>query len=247
MARAALDVNLVLGEAGDDLAESEQRLAERAVAAAWATAAPARSGNPDEHDDRLARACKSSASHHSVPVLVPPTGVAGGFERARRLTASAGCRVIRLCPGGHRYPLLDWVLSPVPELCEREGVAVLLDFAPDAVKWAEAVTFARRYSPVPMVILETELEADRVVPAALDAAPNLLLHIGRPLAVQNLLYLVGVFGSYRFVWGSSEGADADVARRAIENAEGLDEEDRTAILSGNAQALQNGAYAEAWL
>jgi hypothetical protein len=158
MARAALDVNLVLGEAGDDLAESEQRLAERAVAAAWATAAPARSGNPDEHDDRLARACKSSASHHSVPVLVPPTGVAGGFERARRLTASTGCRVIRLCPGGHGYP-----------------------------------------------------------------------------------------GSHRFVWGSSEGADAGAARRAIENAEGLGEEDRAAILSGNAQALQDGAYAEAWL
>jgi len=122
MARAALDVNLVLGEAGDDLAESEQRLAERAVAAAWATAARARNGNPDEHDDRLARACKSSASHHSVPVLVPLTGVTGGFERARRLTASAGCRVIRLCPGGHRYPLVDWVLSPVPELCERQAL-----------------------------------------------------------------------------------------------------------------------------
>ena len=113
---------------GPRIGINEQRLEQRAVAAAWATAAPARSGNPDEHDDRLARARETSASHHSVPVLVPPTAVAGGFERARRLTASAGRRVIRLCPGGHRYPLVDWVLSPVPELCEREGVAVVLDF-----------------------------------------------------------------------------------------------------------------------
>ena len=125
-------------------------------------------------------------------MLVPPTAVAGGFERARRLTASACRRVIRLCPGGHRYPLVDWVLSPVPELCEREGVAVVLDFAPEAVKWAEAVAFARHYSPVPMVILET-------------------------------------------------------ARRTTENAEGLGEQDRAAILSENAQALRDGAYAEAWL
>ena len=83
-------MNLVIDEARDDLAESEQRLAQRAVATAWATAAPARSGNPDEHDERLGRACESSASHHSVPVLVPPAGVAGGFERARLLRASAG-------------------------------------------------------------------------------------------------------------------------------------------------------------
>src|SRR5438046_2823597 len=83
-------------------------------------------------------------------------------------------------PSSHRYPLVDWVLSPVPELCEREGVAVVLDFAPEAVKWAEAVAFARHYSPVPMVILET-------------------------------------------------------ARRTTENAEGLGEQDRAAILSENAQ------------
>jgi hypothetical protein len=76
---------------------------------------------------------------------------------------------------------------------------------------------------------------------------NLVLHNGRPFGVQNLLHLGGVFGSHRFVWGSSEGADADVARRATENAEGLAEEDRAAILGENAQALQDGAYAEAWL
>jgi hypothetical protein len=108
-------------------------------------------------------------------VLVPPAGIPGAFERARRLTASARCRVIRLCPGGHRYPLADWVLSPVPELCERERIAVSLDFASERVNWAETVAFARGYSPVPR------------------------------------------------------------------------DEERTAIVSGNEQALQDGTYTETWL
>jgi len=84
MARAALDVNLVIDEAGDDLAESEQRLEQRAVAAAWATAAPARTGNPDEHDDRLGRACVLWGSSEGAAVARRATENAEGLGEEDR-------------------------------------------------------------------------------------------------------------------------------------------------------------------
>ena len=240
-------MNLVIDGDRDGVARSEERLVERGVVSAWVTAADARTGEPDEHDERLARACAGSATHHVVPVLVPPTGAPGAFERARRLTESALCRVFRLCPRSHGYPLADWVLSPLPELCERQRAALVLDFAPERVEWPDTVAFARRSPGVPMVVLEADVSTDRAAPAALDTAPNLLLHVGRADAVERLVGLVAIFGGHRFVWGSSESADADAVRQVIADAEGMAQEDRTAILSGNAEALQDGTYAEAFL
>jgi hypothetical protein len=98
-----------------------------------------------------------------------------------------------------------------------------------------------------MVVLEADVATDRAAPAVLDTAPNLLLHVGRLDTVERLMGLVAAFGGHRFVWGSSEIADADAAREAIADAEGIDWQDRTAILSGNAEALQHGSYAEGFL
>jgi hypothetical protein len=123
----------------------------------------------------------------------------------------------------------------------------VLDFAPAWVDWAETVDFARGYPGVPMVVLEADVSTDRAAPAALDTAPNLLLHVGRPTALEALLRHVATFGGQRFVWGSSESADADAAREAIAEEQSIAEEDRAAILSGNAEALQNGTYAETFL
>jgi predicted TIM-barrel fold metal-dependent hydrolase len=241
MAGDAVDVNLVVDAAAVDAA----RLEGDAIGAAWVTAARSRTEDPGEHDEQLARACEPWPSFHPLPVLVPPTGVAGAYERARRLAATARCRVVRLCPGGHGYPLADWVLSPLPELCQREGVSLVLDFAPVPVGWAETVAFARAYPSLPMVVLEAEVDVDRALPAALDAAPNLVLHVGRLRSPERLVHLAGVYGTSRFVWGS--GPRGAAARETIAAAEGLGEDDRAAILRGNAQALQDGSYAERFL
>jgi hypothetical protein len=245
MANKALDVNFVVDEVGVGIGRTEQRLAERAIDSAWVTAAAARTDDPDEHDRRLAQACEGSATLRPVPVLVPPTGQPGALDQAQQLIVS-GSRVVRLCPGRHRYPLADWVLSPLPELCEREGAALVLDFAPEPIDWARIVAFARTYPSLSMVVLETDL-TDRTVPAALDAAPNVVLHLGRLGTLERLIRLTTVFGRHRVVWGSSESANADEARRAVSETDDLAEEGRAAILHGNAEALQDGSYAEAFL
>jgi Amidohydrolase len=245
MAKAALDVNLVLDEVCDGAAPVEQRLDRRSVAAAWVTAAAARTDDPKQHDRRLAHACEGSETLRHVPVLVPPTGEPGAFQRAERLLA-AGSRIVRLCPGNHHYPLATWVLSPLPELCQREGAALVLDFGPERVDWVQTVAFARSYPSLPMVVLEADF-SDRAVPAVLDRASNVLLHLGRLETLDRIVRLTTIFGRHRFVWGSSERADADEARRAVADSDELTEDARQAILRGNADALQTGSYREAFL
>jgi len=247
MAPDAVDVNLVIDAAGCDAAsQSQARLHGNGISSGWVTAAASRTEDPEKHDELLARACERSPSLHPVPVLIPPTAVPGAYERARRLAATARCRVVRLCPSGHGYPLADWVLSPLPELCEREGVALVLDFAPEALRWSETVAFARAYPALPMVVLDAEIGLDRALPAALDAAPNLLLHVAQLPSPEHLVRLADVYGTSRFVWGSGPPG-AGAARESIAAAEGLGEEGRAAILHDNAQALQDGGYAERFL
>jgi hypothetical protein len=74
---------------------------------------------------------------------------------------------------------------------------------------------------------------------------NLVLQVSRPAAIESLAGL----SSHRFVWGSSEGVDADALRRSLADGETLTEEEQkqTAVVGGNAQALQDGVYAKTFL
>jgi hypothetical protein len=138
-----------------------------------------------------------------APVLTPPTAVPDSYERARELAADSASRVVRLCPHRDGYPLVDWVLSPLPELCEREGLALVLDFDPAPVPWADVVRFARTFPAVPMLVLGVDLEADRAAPAALDATANVVLHVED---VPELAPLIETFGAHRFVGPHGETA-----------------------------------------
>lgn len=223
MAPVAIEVNLVMDAADVDAAT----LSERGLAGAWVTASPSRTDDPVAHDARLVRVLNRSELLRPVPVLVPPTGATGAYARAREIVGAAQLHVVRLCPTGHRYPLADWVLSPIPELCERESFALLLDFAPADPLWLDVVAFARAFPSVPIVVLG--VGDDRTAPAALDAAPNLILHIERTVSPE----LVETYGASRFV-AAAVAAD-------------LPERDRELILHVNAEALADGSYAEKWL
>jgi hypothetical protein len=223
MASVAIDVNLVLDEVDVD----DAGLTERGLAGAWVTARASRTDDPAVHDARLERVLAGSESLRPLPVLLPPTGITGAYARAREIVRAAPLHVVRLCPTGHRYPLADWVLSPIPELCERESFALVLDFAPADLPWSEVVAFARAFPSVPLVVLGVGDE--RVAPAALDAAPNLILHLeGTPSPE-----LVATYGGSRFV--------------AVSSTAGLLDRDQELILQGNAEALADGSYAERWL
>lgn len=172
-----------------------------------------------------------------IEVLAPPTGSPAALGRALQLVEGGGPRVARLCPTGHHYPLVDWALSPLPELCERHALALMLDFAPAPIPWLELVAFARRYPSVPMIALDCDLRWEPAAPAALDAALNLLLHVASDADSTPLLELLAIFGPGRFVGGSATGADPDSAGVAL-----LDPL-VAASLSATAASLADGEYA----
>jgi hypothetical protein len=143
-----------------------------------------------------------------APVLVPPTAAPDAFERALRHAADPACRVVRLCPARDAYPLVDWVLSPLPELCEREALALALDFDRGPIPWIDVVRLARSFPTVPMVVLHVDLDNDGVAPAALDAAANLVLHVSDALG---LAPMTEIFGPHRFAGPDGTTASALVS------------------------------------
>ena len=245
MARSGIDVNLVVEVEHADAAErAERRLASLGLGSAWVSPREACVNEPDAYDERLEAAFDAATSLLPVPVIVPPTGDPGAYERARRVADNAAVRVVRLCPAGHGYPLADWVLSPLPELCEREGLAVVIDFASEPIPWPAVLAFARTFPTLALVLLGVAVGEDRALPAALDAAPNLVFALGRLRSADDLARLCETFGASRFVFGTDERADPAAALAAVA---ALGDEARDAVLQGNAEALAAGTYAEASL
>lgn len=242
----SIDVNLVVDVVDvAGLHAWSDRLPALGLAGAWITP-PADSEIDDASRELLAQADGPGRALQLVPVVTPPTGT-GEFERAVRLAGTVGCRVLRVCPGAHGYPLVDWVLSPLPELCAREHLALLLDFGADPVPWRDVVDLARAFPAVPLVVLAGDTDSDRTIPAVLDSTANVVVELSRLRAVEVLVRLVTLFGAHRFVWGSGGSAAATAVLPAIADAGDLSPDDRAAVLHGNAGALGSGAYAGMFL
>lgn len=247
MARTGIDVNLVIEVDRHDVAEHIDRaLAGLHVRAAWVTAAEARVDEPDVHDESLMGLCRDSPSLVPVPVLLPPASLPGAYGRARRL-ADDGYRLVRLCPTTHRYVLADWVLSPLTELCEREGLAVLLDFLPEPVSWLDIVPLARAFPALPLVVLGVAVGADRSIPSVLDAAPNVVCAVAELRSPDDLARLCEIFGASRFVCDSGGPVNGTDVIAAIAGSDVLTAEMRDAVLETNADALACGAYVDRFL
>lgn len=214
------------------------------LASVWLTADLARRADPDEHDEQLAAACRRVRTFEHVPVVVPPGAASGAHSRVMQIAQSSSCRVMRLCPSSHCYPLQEWVVSPIPEICERYRCALMLDFDPLPVSWSDVVLLARRFAATPMVVVGSEVDTDRALPAALDAAANLVVQITGTEAPAALARLVGTFGAARFVWGSRAQARATRAAIGALGRAPIDDDARADVLYGNAQALAAGGYAK---
>jgi hypothetical protein len=209
----------------------------------WVTEKASRLEAPDEHDALLIAACDSLAGLVPIPVLLPPVGVPGGLKRISQIVDGAQCRVVRLCPVTHRYPLADWILSPIPEICDRHKAALLLDLDGERPPWSELVAFARRFPCLPMVLLATDLEHERAAPAALDATANLLLQLSVRCPLRS--YLLATFGPSRFVYGSGHFHQSELPDGLTVLPDVDDPEE--AALGDTARALATGTYAERFL
>jgi hypothetical protein len=141
-------------------------------------------------------------------VDVNPT-VDGSLQHALDAVAAKAGRMVRVCPGpnGDRYPLLDWVLSPLPETCDRENLGLAIDYRGAAIPWGDVVGLSRAYPALPIVLIGASIGIDGVIPAALDAAPNLILELRSEPTDERVATLVARFGAHRF----TDRADAIVA------------------------------------
>jgi hypothetical protein len=228
-----IDVNMIVTAVGASDVDRLAAAAERAgVLRLWATPEASRSGDPEPHDDALARAAATSSVIDPLPVLVPPTGRPRDYARSLELIAHGGHRVVRFCPLAHGYPLLDWILEPLPELCARHGAAIVLDFEGGSVAWGPVADFARAFPSVPVVVVGADVARDRSVPAVLDRTLNVVLTVASDGAPE----LIETFGAHRFVW--SAGSSEPVAPPPD-----LPEP----VAGGNAAALAAGLYAGAHL
>lgn len=138
-------------------------------------------------------------------VDVNPT-LDGSVQLALDAVARDAGRIVRIRPGpnGDGYPLLDWVLSPLPETCERENLGLAIDYQGARIPWDDVVRFSRAYPALPMVLIGASIGDDGVIPAALDVAPNLILEVSAAPDGESLAQLVDRFGAHRF----TQSADA---------------------------------------
>jgi hypothetical protein len=168
------------------------------------------------------------------------------IARLRAAIDAGAPRVVRLFPagGGHGYPLEEWVLAPLPAICEREGYALALDYGADAnVPIGEVARFARSAPEVPMVLLGTHLGVNLGAWRLLDRCPNVLMQLTPAGDADARVDAVRRFGAHRFVFGS----------RRFEIDSGMPQfgeltpHDRAAVFGGTARLLDHLRWREQYL
>ncbi|MDQ6709893.1 MAG: hypothetical protein M3Z11_04980 [Candidatus Dormibacteraeota bacterium] len=129
----------------------------------------------------------------------------GFLQRALDTVRARTDRLVRVCPGpnGHGYPLLDWMLSPLPETCERENLGLVIDYQGAAIPWELVIPFARAYPGLPMILVGASGQSLSVIPAALEVAANLIVELPDASDRPTVERLVGRFGSHRVTVSAS--------------------------------------------
>jgi hypothetical protein len=232
-----VDVN-VIAAASDDATSVQALLSERGADSGWLTSDAARDAAPGAHAAAQALAGEVDAVAH-VPVLRPPTADTEALGSATAAAQSAALRVVRICPGRQGYPLESWVLSPIPEICADAQLAMAVEFTPDRPDWGRVVRFARDHQHLSLLVLCVDGRDRHVVPAVLDHAPNVVVHVG-DLEPDALSAWVKVFGAHRFIAGVN-------AQGRIAAPAGLDDAARATLLQGTARELASGGWSAAWL
>jgi hypothetical protein len=161
--------------------------------------------------------------------------------------AGGGLAVVRIFPGGEGdgYPLAPWAVSPIPEYCAREELALVVDYRParGEFPWREIVDFARAYPRLAVVALAAPLGGP-TAGRALAATANLILDTSA-LAAGDIAVLAGLAAS-RGAWRLAyAGGPASLPAAAI--AAGVDRADADLILAGTAGHLAAGTWSSSFL
>jgi hypothetical protein len=208
----------------------------------WVMNPDARRGDPAQYDGSLV-----AVPNVREYVVTLPNAMATLPERLKARRAGGGPAIVRLCPGpaGHGFPMESWAVSPIPEFCEREELALAIDYdgAP-AFPWSEVVAFARAYPRLAVLAMGAPLGGPTAA-RALDATPNLVLDTSgaaRAADLPALAEMVRSCGGYRIAYGSG---DSPVSFGEIERV--LRADDAAIIFSGTAARLHAGTWASEFL
>jgi hypothetical protein len=215
---------------------------------AWVANDRSRHQVPVDPDIALLSACQKWDELQPQVTALPPSTGQDSPQRVLEMVGAGACSVVRLCPSaaGHHYPLTDWMLTPLPETCERECLSLAVDYQDlgSHMPWIDIVAFARAFPKLPMVVLSVDIDQDRTVWGALDMAPNLLVELSQAASVTALEPLVDAFGSHRFLYGS--GGNGWDLLDAIAKSPRL-REARESIVGGVAHGLVSGEWSNNYL
>jgi hypothetical protein len=212
------------------------------VTEAWVVDAEAAAADPARRRDRPA--FPITVRSHLVVLPGRFSDLEAGVAAHR---ANGGPAVIRIRPGpgGHGYPLVSWAISPLPEYCAREELALAIDFGGGerGYPWSELVDFARGYPRLAVVALAAPLSGP-TAGRALDATANLILDTSAAAAKDAVAVgeLAVSRGAYRLAYGTG------TARMPV--AAILDHvaaADAAIILSGTAGHLAAGTWSATYL
>ncbi|HVZ13750.1 MAG TPA: hypothetical protein VG894_04755 [Bauldia sp.] len=207
----------------------------------WVMNPDVRRGDPVAFDGTLG----AIANVHEYVVTLPNAlGTLADRLTARRRQGAPA--IVRLCPGisGHGFPLESWAVSPIPEFCEREELALAVDYGDAAFPWSEIVAFARGYPRLAVLALGAPLGGPTAA-RALDATPNLVFDTTGLSSAADLpafAAMVRACGAYRVAYGSGTSR---VNMSEIERV--LSVTDGDAIFSGTAGHLFAGTWASEYL
>lgn len=183
------------------------------------------------------------ANRHAIPVIHP-----GGIEEVEAMVrahrSAGGIEVVAICPNvaGKTFPLVPWAVSPLPEFCAREEIALMISCAGgDAFPWADVVAFARAYPRLAVVAPTAPLDGP-AAGKALDATANLIFASSGARLPAAAASLAATRGAHRMAYGSgsSPHAIADVVAS-------LDSEAAELVASGTAGHLAAGTWSTTFL
>lgn len=207
----------------------------------WVMNPDVRRGDPAAYDGALGAVANMC---EYVVTLPNALGTLGDRLKARR--AQGAPAIVRLCPGGagHGFPLVSWAVSPIPEFCEREELALAVDYGGSVFPWSDVVAFARAYPRLVVLALGAPLGGP-TAERALDATPNLVLDtagLATAADLPALAAMVRACGAYRVAYGSGESR-VDIAE--IERV--LPPPEIATVFSGTAGHLYAGTWASEYL
>jgi hypothetical protein len=207
----------------------------------WVMNPEVRRGDPAAYDG-----APGASANVREYIVTLPDALGTLPDRLKTRRGQGAPAIVRLCPGvgGHGFPLESWAVSPIPEFCEREELALAIDYGDAAFPWSEVVAFARAYPRLVVLALGAPLSGPTAA-RALDATANLVFDtsgLDGAADLPALAAMVRACGGYRVAYGSGQSR-VDIAE--IERA--LSPGDAATVFSGTAGHLQAGTWASEYL